>query len=173
MNLRRYQLILSVYPMARGYAFVLFEGPFSPVDWGVSRTYGPLKNERCLRATKKLLRRYEPDWLVLADPTSPGSRRARRIRDLIGRLRGLAESRSVQVASYPREAVRAHFSRYGFATKHAIAQEIAKHIPALGRFVPPVRKPWMSEDMRMGLFDAAALALVFLHSAASTSSREP
>ena len=29
---------------------------------------------------------------------------------------------------------------------------------------PPPRKPWMSEDRRMGLFDAAALALVFFQS---------
>jgi hypothetical protein len=41
----------------------------------------------------------------------------------------------------------------------------AKHIPAFERHVPPPRKPWMSEDARMGLFDAAALALIFFQKA--------
>ncbi|WP_156527887.1 hypothetical protein [Bradyrhizobium stylosanthis] len=41
------------------------------------------------------------------------------------------------------------------------AERIAKHIPAFEQYVPPPRKPWMSEDRRMGLFDAAALALTF------------
>jgi hypothetical protein len=53
----------------------------------------------------------------------------------------------------------------GFANKQMLAGLIAKHIPAFERHVPPPRKPWMSEDARMGLFDAAALALVFFQKA--------
>jgi hypothetical protein len=49
-------------------------------------------------------------------------------------------------------------------TKHRIAEMIAKHIPALNLYVPPARKSWMSEDARMGIFDAAALAWMFFHS---------
>ena len=30
-------------------------------------------------------------------------------------------------------------------------------------YVPPERKPWMSEDPRMGIFDAAALAWMYFH----------
>ena len=46
--------------------------------------------------------------------------------------------------------------------KDAIAEAIVKHVPAFARYLPPVRKPWMSEDKKMGLFDAAALALTFI-----------
>jgi hypothetical protein len=49
-------------------------------------------------------------------------------------------------------------------TKHKIAEAIAKHIPALDLYVPPARKPWMSENARMGIFDAAALAWLFFDS---------
>jgi hypothetical protein len=39
---------------------------------------------------------------------------------------------------------------------------IAKRFPEeLGSRLPPERKPWMSEDSRMNIFDAVALALVF------------
>ena len=56
----------------------------------------------------------------------------------------------------------------GFANKQVIAGLIAKHIPAFERHVPPPRKSWMSEDARMGLFDAAALALLFFQRAGSS-----
>ena len=41
------------------------------------------------------------------------------------------------------------------------------HIPAFEAFLPEPRKWWNSEDPRMGLFDAAALALTFFHSSKS------
>ena len=53
--------------------------------------------------------------------------------------------------------------------KQMVAEAIAKHIPAFERYVPPPRKPWMSEDSRMGLFDAAALGLVFFQNAAGAA----
>jgi hypothetical protein len=62
---------------------------------------------------------------------------------------------------FSRAEVRAVFSYLGITTKQAIAEAIAKHIPALERYLPPIRKPWMPEDARMGLFDAVALAWVF------------
>jgi hypothetical protein len=40
---------------------------------------------------------------------------------------------------------------------------IAKRMPAFEPFQPAPRKPWQSEDARMGIFDAAALALTFYH----------
>jgi hypothetical protein len=48
-------------------------------------------------------------------------------------------------------------------TKHRLAETIARRIPGLQLYVPPVRKPWMSEDARMGIFDAAALASVYFY----------
>ena len=50
----------------------------------------------------------------------------------------------------------------GQGTKHALAEIIAKQFPEqLGLQLPPKRKPWMSEDSRMNIFDAVALVLVY------------
>jgi hypothetical protein len=50
----------------------------------------------------------------------------------------------------------------GQGTKHELAEILAKQFPEeLGSRLPPKRKAWMSEDSRMGIFDAVALALVF------------
>ena len=54
----------------------------------------------------------------------------------------------------------AHFSKHA-RTKDEIARAIAKLLPEFAARVPPMRKLWMSEDYRMGLFDA--LSLVFTY----------
>jgi len=49
----------------------------------------------------------------------------------------------------------------GQGTKHALAEILAARFPEeLGCRLPPKRRPWMSEDYRMDIFDAVALALV-------------
>ena len=51
-------------------------------------------------------------------------------------------------------------SRWG---KFQIAETIAKQVPAFSLYVPPERKPWMSEDPRMGIFRRCGLGMeVFL-----------
>ena len=46
-------------------------------------------------------------------------------------------------------------------TKQEIAIAIAERFPELAPRLPRSRKPWMSEDYRMSIFDAVALALTF------------
>jgi hypothetical protein len=111
-----------------------------------------------------LLALHTPDVLVLQNMSERGTRRARRIRELNRRAAELADQRGVLVKTYSRAQVIEYFAELGAATKHKIAEAIAKHIPALSLYVPPARKPWMSEHARMGIFDAAALAWMFFHS---------
>ena len=73
---------------------------------------------------------------------------------------GLADHRRLAGELMQAPAVAA-FAHLGSSNKQTLAELIAKHIPAFERYIPPPRKPWMSEDRRMGIFDAAALALVF------------
>jgi hypothetical protein len=50
-------------------------------------------------------------------------------------------------------------------TKHALAEIIAHRFPdELGFRLPPKRRPWMSEDSRMDIFDAVALVLAYYRS---------
>lgn len=161
----RHTLVLGIYPNARGFAFVLFEGSLSPCDWGVFRPHQRQHlNKRCLQRFERLFNRYEPDAIVLQDMSSDGTLRVRRIRRLNEMMAALAESKSARVAMYSRVEVRTRFGGEGFTTKQAIAEAIASRIPMLERFVPPPRKPWNTEHPRMGLFDAAALVLTFYQS---------
>ena len=161
---RRRNFIFAIHLQTRGFAYVLFDESRIPIDWGVYDARGADKNARCLIRINSLLELHTPDVLVLQDMSERGTRRARRIRELNRRAAELADQRGVRVKTYSRAQVVEYFAELGAVTKHKIAEAIAKHIPALDYYVPPARKPWMSEDARMGIFDAAALAWMFFHS---------
>jgi hypothetical protein len=81
MNFERSELVLAVYPNARGVAFVLFEGPRSLVDWGIKELKRSERHERCFRFVEVLLEKYRPDLLVLRD--MPSGRNASLARQFI------------------------------------------------------------------------------------------
>jgi hypothetical protein len=172
-QLRRYAVVLFIYLNTRGFAFILFEGPLSPFDWRVKEVRGRGKDGRCLAKIEGIIVRYQPDILVLQDTAPNGTVRAPRINHLNAAVAKLGEGRGFPVYAYSRDIVLNAFAHLGAANKQGIAEVIAKHVPAFERYVPPPRKPWMSEDARMGLFDAAALGLVFFQRAGGIQSPLP
>jgi hypothetical protein len=158
---RRYDLVLTVYPQSRGFAFALFESWLSPVDWGTHEVRGPRKNAQSLARINSLLELHMPDVIVLQDMSNHGTRRVPRIQELNRRIAELAHLRGIVVHKYSRARVLDHFTERGVATKQKVAETIAKQVPAFGLYVPPERRPWMSEDPRMGIFEAAALAWMY------------
>lgn len=161
---RRQNFVFAIHLQTRGFAYVLFDASRIPIDWGVYDARGTDKNARSLIRINSLLELHTPDVLVLQNMSERGTRRARRIRELNRRAAELADQRGVRIKTYSRAQVIEYFAEIGAVTKHKIAEAIAKHIPALDLYVPPARKPWMSENARMGIFDAAALAWMFFHS---------
>jgi len=158
---RRRDLVLAVHPFTRGIAFTLFEGPLSPVDWGVKDIRGKQKNALALEATKQLIERLQPDVLVLQDLSGPNVRRAERIRRLQRLIASHAEAQAIEVHRYRRKEIQECFKPAGAVTRYEIAQAIASQVHAFGHRLPPVRKIWNSEDARMSLFDAASLVMTF------------
>ncbi len=155
------ELILSIYPFCRGFAFVLFEGAESPFDWGVREIKEKHRNALTVEAIKELIDRYRPEVLVIEDVSDPACRRNPRIKKLYQMLTHLAASEYVDLAKVRECAVREYFLRVGAVTKYERALAIGRQIPAFGHRIPRVRKAWMSADPRQSLFDAAALGLVF------------
>jgi Holliday junction resolvasome RuvABC endonuclease subunit len=165
MNVRvPHNFVLALYPNSRGIAFVVFEGAQSLVDWGIRVTRHKNEQHRCLSALADLFVLYQPAMLILENMASVRARRSRRIRSLNAEIAERALQLHMPVHFYSRDQVRQAFVPFGASTKEAIANEIAEQVPALARLVPPPRKPWTSEHARMGVFDAAALALTFFGS---------
>jgi hypothetical protein len=162
MNDRRStsELVLCVYPSAKGFGFAVFEGPRSLVDWGVKGVHGEKKNAQSIRKMRELLDFYRPDVLVTENYRGGGSRRGSRIRQLIDAITVLAAKERAAIASFSRAEVRDNF---GLTSKRRIAEAITRDFPELEPRLPPVRRIWMSEDARMNIFDAAALGMTFFH----------
>jgi Holliday junction resolvasome RuvABC endonuclease subunit len=157
------QRILAIDPTQRGFGYVIFEGPNFLVDWGV-RDVGGAENPRCAQAVARLIEHYTPSALILEDASARGCRRGRRVRDLLGELTALGTDCGARVRRISRTKVRTTFAGFGASNKHQIARVIAALFPELASRLPPERKPWMSEDQRMAIFDAAALALTLFKS---------
>jgi len=160
---RRHDLILSVHFLSRGFAFVLVEGRGNPVDWGIAEIRGEARNARCFERLVDLIARFRPDVIVLEEVTEEAAHRSRRIVALDASVMFYLTGLNMPVWRCRRSDVAAVFAHLQHPTKDAIAAAIGEAIPVLARYVPPPRKPWMSADVRMGLFDAMAMALAFHH----------
>ena len=154
----REPLVLSIYLNSRGFGYALFEGVIAPVDWGI-KTAQTKGIADCLEKVRVHLHLLQPSVVVLQDCEGQLSRCTKRVGKLINRISALAETKRIRVFRYSRADIRECFAYYGARTKDEIARAIAKRLPEFAPRVPPMRKLWMSEDYRMGLFDA--LSLVF------------
>src|SRR5215468_8987466 len=152
--------VLAIDPSTRGFGFAILEGPNRLIDWGVKETKTD-KRKRSLKLIADLIEQYQPSVLVVEDYTRKGSRRCRRVRELIKDISKLAVQRKIKVRNFSRLKVKQAFSESGTSNKYEIAIAIAKRFPELASRLPRFRKPWMSEDYRMSIFDAVALAITF------------
>src|SRR5262249_37444347 len=147
-----------------GVAFILFKGWGVPIDFGSFEARGREKNARCLKRVESLLALHSPDALVLQQ-MSRSDNRAPRIQQLNRDIAELGKTYDLTVHTYRRTELREFFAHHFDATtKQTIAETVAQQIPALSLYLPPERKPWRSEHVRMGIFEAAALAGMYFHS---------
>lgn len=154
--------VLAIDPCTKGFGFVVMEGQEKVIDWGTKYVKGD-KNSQSLKRIEGLIDCYLPEVIIVEDCQSSGSRRCSRIRGVIDDIMSLASTKQIKLRKISRSAVKKAFSSHGAATKHEIAVAIAEQFPELLPYLPRLRKPWMVEDDRMNIFDAAALALAFFH----------
>ena len=153
--------LLAIAPSSRGFGFVVLEGEKSLVNWGV-RTVKKDKNIQSLKKVTELITDYRPGLLVLQDMAD--AHRAPRIKALNQRLIALAETRKLKVKLIRDQQVKRVFFGDGKGTKQERAEIIAARFPdELGFRLPSQRRAWESEDGRMCMFDAVALALACWH----------
>ncbi|HEV2560732.1 MAG TPA: hypothetical protein VGT78_01200 [Rhizomicrobium sp.] len=153
-------LVLAVHPTSHGFGWVLFEGPLSPVDWGMASAK-PGRNARLMKRFERLLNRYEPAVFVLESFEGRDATRVDRIRRLCRSMQNLVACRDISIRIYSRAAVRTCFATIGATSRYEIALAIAQRIDAFNHRLPPKRRKWMNQDPRQSLFDAAALAITY------------
>jgi Holliday junction resolvasome RuvABC endonuclease subunit len=154
--------IIAVTLSSRGLGYVVMEGQDVFIAHGNKVVEGGDKNVKSFDWVEKLIARYQPGVLVLQDVAAKGSRRASRIKSLHGQIVKLARKHKIQVKLISGKQVRSLLLGNPKGTKQEMAEMLAKQFPdELASCLPPKRKPWKSEDCRMDIFDAVALAVVF------------
>lgn len=153
------QRVLAIDPMRRGFGYAVLEGPTRLIDWGTkgSRRWS---DARTLQKVAGLVRYLQPDAVIVENTADSGSRRRERSRRMIVAVQAFADSNGLTRIAVTRKDVLNLFAGGKPINKRAIATAIATHFPELTPRIPPVRKAWMSEDLRTSIFDAVALALV-------------
>lgn len=106
----------------------------------------------------------------MEDWKAKGARRRGRIPALLQGICELAERRRARICRIPREEILTSFGMERRVNKRKVAEAAARLYPELASHLPPVRKPWMSEDPRSSIFDAAALVLTFSYRSKSSAS---
>ena len=77
MNVRHKQgLVLAIHPTSRGFGWVLFESPLTPVDWGLA-CVKVKRSDRSMARFEGLLNRYEPKVVVFEQFNERPARRAK------------------------------------------------------------------------------------------------
>ena len=152
--------VLAIDPSFRGFGFAVVEGPERLIDWGVKNMKQD-KNTSCLTKIDKLIEHYQPEMIVIEDAIGKNSRRRLRVRQLIQQVVLLARRKKIKHRSFSRSTIQKTFSQGDVPTKHQIATIITKQFPELSRHLPRFRKAWMTEDWRMSIFNAMALAITF------------
>jgi len=154
--------VLAIDPTTKGFGFAVMEEPERLIDWGVKGVMKS-KKERSLELIADLIDQYQPDVIVVEDFAGRGSRRCKRVQELIARIIKLGSEKKVRIRDFSPLSVKKAFFGSGASTKHQIATAIAQRLPELAPRVPPFRRCWMSEDYRMSIFDAVSFALTFFY----------
>lgn len=147
-------LVIAIDPTTRGFAYAVLTDSEDLVDWGLVHVL-VRTDANVLSRAERIFDLFPPDVLVLED--GRGTRRRERARRLIAGIEALAEERNLRVVRISRSRVKGAFAPA--RTKQEIAEAIARRFPELAYRLPRPRKPWMSEDERMSIFDALSLAL--------------
>jgi hypothetical protein len=150
-------LVLSITPSPKGFGFAVLDGE-TLVDWGVKVIPGA-NHAKCLLKVEKLMAHYHPDLLAMEDHKK--SQRSGRIRSLMRAITETALGRKIKLKLFTRGQIYKTLCADGRKSKNALAEALVERFPnELGFRLPRKRRDWTSEDYRMVMFDAVALALM-------------
>lgn len=153
---RRPLRLLAIDLTAKGFGFALLDARLGLLDWGFSSV--PATDDAMFLArVSARINRGRPTALVLENFAPIRGREAAVRRQ--GLAIKLAEERRIGLCQVSQKIVQGIL---GPATKAQIARALTERFPELRPRVPRERQRWTSEDERMHIFDALALAVVVL-----------
>jgi hypothetical protein len=142
----------------RGFGYAVHEDDGTLANWGI-KSVKRGKSAKSLLCVEELIAFFHPGVIVLH---ATEDRRWPRLKSLADETAAVAARHNILVIQFSRKHIRETFFEAGKGTKHLIASVLAKRFPQLAFCLPPRRRPWEGEDYWMDVFDAVALAVVYL-----------
>ncbi len=154
--------VLALYPNAMGVCYAVFNSPKDLVDYGIEYVR-PVNTQKSLRKVEQYLDFYNPDILLLRGISKQRAKHSKRTKKLIDLICEIAKRKGLQVHQYNRNQIQNIFSQFKAHSKYQISKKITEWFPELESLELPIRKRWMSENHRTGIFDAIAISLVHFY----------
>lgn len=163
---RRPLRLLAIDLTAKGFGFALLDARLGLLDWGFSSC--PAADDVVFLArVSARIDRGRPTALVLENFAPIRGREAAVHRQRLAIT--LAEERQIGLCQVSQKIVQGVL---GPGTKTQIAKVVAERFPELRHRMPRDRTRWATEDERMHIFDALALAVTILSNTLRSSSEE-
>ncbi len=153
---RRSLRLLAIDLTAKGFGFALLDKRLGLLDWGFSSVPATGDATFVARVSARI-DRGRPTALVLENLAPIRGREAAVRRQ--GLAIKLAEERKIGLCQVSQKIVK---DILGPGTKATIARSLAERFPELRHRMPRERTRWSTEDERMHIFDAIALAMAIL-----------
>jgi len=154
------QRVLSLDLRTRRFGYVIFEGPRTLLDWGIS-AHSNERHSSLERKLNSLHSMFEPSVILVRKTIKRHRISQPNIRPSLHILRAFAKRAAVAFRSIDASLLRHFFFRKAKTNKYDIARMIADRFPELSWRLPPKRKPWQSEAARQSIFDAASLGVFY------------
>ena len=146
--------IVGVVSTTHGFAYAVTEGPRHLVASG-QRAASPSLSD-AVRRFGNVISKARP--LFVAFDRDSGQRKGRRGRQFVRAVSAVCEAHGVMLIAIGRTEIR-RLSKQGRPSKWDIGDIVATWFPEIASKLPPRRKPWESENDRIGIFMAIAAAV--------------
>tara|TARA_R110002072_G_scaffold302796_1_gene488827 strand:+ start:16939 stop:17451 length:513 start_codon:yes stop_codon:yes gene_type:complete len=154
------KVVLAIFANGRGFGLAVMKDALTVVSaYNVTIRQYPISNKQVLERIKEKISYYLPSVIVLEEPKGYGSRKSKRVQELIKKIASFAQSKGLGVHQYSRNDIRFVFSAFNAHSKYEIATIISENIPELKAKLPEKRKSHEAESYAISIFDAVSLAI--------------
>ncbi|MGJ8665167.1 MAG: hypothetical protein ACSHW7_02275 [Patiriisocius sp.] len=154
------EIVMAIFANGRGFGLAIMKDALTVVNaYNVTIRQYPISNKHVLKRIKEKVSYYLPSVIVLEEPKGYGSRKSKRVQDLIKNIANFSKSKDLAVHQYSRNDIRFVFSAFNAHSKFEIATVISENIPKLKEKLPEKRKSHKAESYAISIFDAVSLAI--------------
>jgi hypothetical protein len=160
VNKDKGNVVLAIFANGRGFGLAVMKDPLTLVNaYNVPINTYPISNKKLLERIQEKISFYLPSVIVLEEPQGYGSRKSKRVQELIQKVVEYAKSKGLDVHQYSRNDIRFVFSVFNAHSKFEIASVISENIPSLKPRLPEKWKSHEPERYAISIFDAVSLAI--------------